>query len=854
MSYATGRDNQRSVRSKAGFVTAAALFYLSSAIETEAEPAASEQATTETPSPAPQPSAPTQQPATPSGATPSQPLPTVSVEANRARRPAAVRAAPGPRVTAPPPPPAQPVAGTGQASSTGAPALGPTPYQVTNTGIARLPVPILNMPQTVNVIPQAIIQEQNATTIEQALQYVPGITFSSGEGGQQGDGPIIRGFVARGDLFRDAIRDPGWYTRDAFSIDRIEVYKGPSAFAFGRGATGGAINYVTKLPTGENYLESTSTVATGNGYREVVDASGKNGNVSGRVVGLWQDINTPTRDNIWTKRWGIAPSTVYDFQQGTKATMSYIYQGEEGVSDYGFTYLPQPIVNAQTGRMTFPGYNGDGSPTKPFPAPRSNFYGIPGGPLGDITEVETHIITEKIEHEFDKDVKLINATRYIDNQRFARVTAPRSLGTATQTFGTAGAPTGILFPIDQMYVGRERRERETDNTYLINQTDLIGKFQTGIAEHQMAAGFEAAYETRHQDRRDLCLSTDPACRTSVISPNYGGAPTGGPIVNFLPIDTKATDIAAYVSDQVKITKYFELLGSMRFDRFSTTYSDPNQALVFNRNLERTDDLFSYRFGAVVHPTEKSTIYAAYGNSYNPSAELGTLVNASNAALAPEQTNTIEAGAKADVNDGKISLAGAVFRIEKINLRINNPFDNTVQVLDGIARVDGLEVGATGQVTAQWNVFTGYSYLESTILDTRDKAIQGKHLQNTPRHNFTMWTTYDLTPRWTVGGGAIYQSLGWATTMQHSPTCRSSGSSTPCQLQDRRQVDRAAQRLQPHRQALLRAIFRRQRRAGVGPLGVADLPDPLVRPAMPPGRPVVRAFPTTGRNAARRRAP
>jgi catecholate siderophore receptor len=756
-------------------MTAAALFYLSSAIDTEAEPAASDQDTPETPAPAPQPSAPQpsttdQQPAAqpaPSGGTSSQPLPTVSVEANRPRRPAVVQAAPAPRTTtAPPPAPAAPVAAAGQSSTSGAPALGPTPYQVTNTGIARLPVPILNMPQTVNVIPQAIIQEQNATTIEQALQYVPGITFSAGEGAQQGDGPIIRGFVARGDLFRDGIRDPGWYTRDAFSIDRIEVYKGPSAFAFGRGATGGAINYVTRLPTGANYLESTSTVATGNGYREVVDASGRKDNVSGRVVGLWQDVNTPTRDNIWTKRWGIAPSMTYDFQQGTKATLYYIYQGEEGVSDYGFTYLPQPTVNAQTGLMTGLGYFGNGSPTTPLPVPRTNFLGLAGGPLGDITETGTHIITQKIEHEFDKDVKLINATRYIDNERFARVTAPRNVGLANNTFPVAPAVWGppafpYNYPVDLLTYGRERRERETDNTYLINQTDLIGKFITGIAEHQMAAGFEASYETRHQDRRDLCDSVNPICRTSAFYPNPNSSPIASPIINFLPIDTNATDIAAYVSDQVKITKYFELLGSLRFDRFSTTYADPNQALVFNRNLERTDDLFSYRFGAVVHPTEKSTLYAAYGNSYNPSAELGTLASASSAALAPEQTRTIEVGAKADVNDGKISLASAVFRIEKTNLRINNPFDNTVQVLDGIARVDGIEVGATGQVTDRWSVFTGYSYLESIILDTRDKSILNKHLQNTPRHNFTMWTTYDITSRWTIGGGAIYQSLGWA---------------------------------------------------------------------------------------------
>jgi catecholate siderophore receptor len=781
MSGAAGRDFQR--RSKAGFITAAALFYLSSAVETEAEPAADEQTTTEqAPAPSPQQTTPApsaQQPPSDTPATSEQKserLPTVSVQANRSRAPSTVRATPAAAtpVAGPPPATGEP-AGSGQSSNANPP-LGATPYQVSNPGIARLPVPFLNMPQTVNVIPQAIIQEQSVSTVEQALQYIPGITFSAGEGGQQGDGPIIRGFVARGDLFRDGIRDPGWYVRDVFSIDRIEVYKGPSAFAFGRGATGGAINYVTKLPTGARYIESTSTLSTGNGYREMIDASGKTDNVSGRIQGVWQDVNTPTRDQIWTKRWGVAPSMVYDFQQGTKATLYYIYQGEQGVSDYGFTYLPQPSFNPQTGRQASPGYYGTGAPTPPLPIPRTNFLGLADGPLGDITETETHIITEKIEHEFDKDLKVSNATRYIDNERFARVTAPRNVGIADNNFpGRAAIPNvrdaspsfwapptfPFNYPVELLTYGRERRERETDNTYLVNQTDLVGKFITGIAEHQMSAGLEAAYETRHQDRRDICDSTNLACRTSAYYPNPFSSPTGGPIVNFLPIETRATDYAAYVSDQVKITKYFELLASLRYDLFGTDYSDPNQALVVNRNLSRTDNLFSYRFGAVIHPTEKSTIYAAYGNSYNPSAELGTLTNASVAALAPEQTRTIEAGAKADVLGGQLSLAGAVFRIEKINLRIVNPFDQNVSVLDGIARVDGIELGATGKVTDRWSVFTGYSYLESTILDTRDKSIAGRHLQNTPRNNFTMWTTYDLTSRWTIGGGAIYQSLGWA---------------------------------------------------------------------------------------------
>ena len=157
------------------------------------------------------------------------------------------------------------------------------------------------------------------------------------------------------------------------------------------------------------------------------------------------------------------------------------------------------------------------------------------------------------------------------------MTAPRNVGLANNNFpGRTGSPTtwdGTTFPfnypVDLLTYGRERRERETDNTYLINQTDLVGKFITGIAEHQMSAGLEAARETRHQDRRDLCDSTNLACRTNAYNPDPNSSPIGGAIINYLPIETKAVDYAAYVSDQVKITKYFELLASLRYDYFST---------------------------------------------------------------------------------------------------------------------------------------------------------------------------------------------------------------------------------------------------------------------------------------------
>ena len=103
-----------------------------------------------------------------------------------------------------------------------------------------MPIPILNTPQTVNVVPQQVIQDQNASDVKDALRNVAGITFRAGEGGNQGDTPYIRGFSAQSDIFRDGIRDPGWYTRDAVRHRPVEVYKGPSSLLFGRGSTGGA--------------------------------------------------------------------------------------------------------------------------------------------------------------------------------------------------------------------------------------------------------------------------------------------------------------------------------------------------------------------------------------------------------------------------------------------------------------------------------------------------------------------------------------------------------------------------------------------------------------------------------------
>lgn len=664
------------------------------------------------------------------------------------------------------------VSGQGQGG-----AAGETDYRATSTGISRVPTPLRDTPQTVNVVTEQVIRDQGARTMEDALRNVPGITFSAGEGGTQGDAPLIRGFSSRTDIFRDGIRDPGWYTRDIFATESIEVFKGPSAFAFGRGSTGGAINLTSKQATGAKFVEGTLTGYTPKGVRADLDASGQiNPNIDARIAAMWQDIDTPDRDNVWTKRWGVAPSMTVRLNEDARVKLNYIYQGEEGVPDYGHPYLPAPTISNSTGQLTNPGYYGDGRPTGPVPVKRSNFYGVAGGPLADRTTTETNILTGRFEYDITNQLKFSNTTRYFTNDRSTRPTAPRSLGRADNTLFSPLGPGDVNYPVGDMTIGRQHFWTETNNNLLVNQSEITGKIDTGAWQHTVVLGMEYDKENRFQRRAigmgntaNLCNPAALDCRTDLSNPvqtSYGGEFLGWN----LPQKTTADTYAWYASDSIKLNEYWDIMGAVRNDTFRVSYLDMTQA---NPYSERTDNMLSYRAGAVFHPTKYSSIYGAYGVSYNPSAEAGTLSNNPNATngvlLAPEKNKTWEVGAKVDVIEERLTLSGAYFNIEKTNLRIpTDPADTTLPlILQGLAVSKGVEFGLVGRITDKWQMTAGYVYNETEIVRTTNLGEIGKRLPNTPLNSFTLWTTYDVTNQWTVGGGAQWQSEAFVNTTNTS---------------------------------------------------------------------------------------
>lgn len=600
-------------------------------------------------------------------------------------------------------------------------------YQETQSSVARSPVPLLNTAQSVTVIPQQVLREQNSTSMQEALRNVAGITFRAGEGGNGGDNPYIRGFNSRNDIFRDGVRDPGWYTRDTFATQQIEVLKGPSSFLFGRGSTGGVINATTKVAQKRTFVESEVIAQAPGGLRATLDANGQlNENVAARIVVMGQDLPKAGREMVENQRWGVAPSVRVNLNDSTRATASYIYQHTNQVPDYGI-----PFVGAAPGTTTR------------FPAavPRSNFYGILGNTSPDVETNDAHIATLKIEHDINAQWKITNTTRYADITRFLRVNQPP---------GAAAVNPNAL----NVNLNRNRWQLGVSNTLAANQTDVVGKFETWGWQHTLATGIEFSKEERSQLRQTIA-GVNPGT-VNLLNPDpypiYGGTP----VAPGLPTLSNGQSAAIYAADQIKLNRWFEVLGGVRYENYKATSGV--QPTLFSR----TDDMWSWRVGGIFHPTENSSLYVMHGTSFNPSAEFLTL-SAANANLAPENNETTEIGAKADVLGGRLSLAAAVFRTEKTNMRVPNPDNTTVNILGGVARVEGFEVSAQGRLTDKWEIMASYTNLKSEIVSTTTAAQLGKELIQTPNNAFSLWTTYAITSQLTVGGGAYYVDSTWGDT-------------------------------------------------------------------------------------------
>jgi catecholate siderophore receptor len=195
-------------------------------------------------------------------------------------------------------------------------------------------------------------------------------------------------------------------------------------------------------------------------------------------------------------------------------------------------------------------------------------------------------------------------------------------------------------------------------------------------------------------------------------------------------------------------------GGIRWDRFALDYRTVDAAAQ-EALLARVDRMMSWRSGAVYKPRSNGSIYIGVGTSLNPATE-GLSLNAATAALDPEKSRSVEAGSKWDLFGNRLGITGAVFNTIKTNARTPgiNPGDPPT-VLAGRQSVSGVEFGVNGQLTTAWQLFGGYTFMDSEITSSNTPAEVGRAFGNTPNHSLSLWTVYRLPCNIDVGAGAQY---------------------------------------------------------------------------------------------------
>lgn len=619
----------------------------------------------------------------------------------------------------------------------------PSDMQVKRSPSYKFTAPLLDTPRSVTVIPEQLIKEKNVTSFADALRSVPGITFLGGDAAANpsADRPVIRGFESRNAIFVDGMRDSGLQNRETFAVEQISVIKGPDSVYAGRGSVGGSIDIVTKTPQNDNFINSSIGFGTDGYKRATVDANHKiNDTTAVRLNVMGHDANQAGRNDVYNKRWGVAPSIVFGLDTPTTVTVSYYHMNTYDMPDFSVPFRA--------------------SGGTPVPTSRGQFFGLN---TRDYRYGQTDTGEVRIEHKINDDWKLKNTTTFGRSTLDYVATNPQIL---------ASNPTMLSL---------QAKSGKYALNGFANQTEVTGSASLFGMKHTMTAGVEFSHE---QARYEGYLVSDsagnnirsggPCSVAGNCTPLAGGWNPNMPWTGSLVLNgdkgfpgpttnTRTDTVSAYIFDTVRLSERWQFNTGLRFDRYDTTGKQAGVA-----DLSNTSNLFSYQFGLVFKPVTNVSLYASYGTSSNPPGSNSGLgggtdqITATNQDLAPERARNIEIGAKWDVLQDQLSLTSALFQTEKTNARVSDGLGHTVNA--GKQRVRGVELGFAGNLTPKWHVFGGYSYLNAITTDAGpgSPGASGLPMVMVPKHNFTLWTSYDVMPKLTLGAGATVMSQTYAS--------------------------------------------------------------------------------------------
>ena len=641
-------------------------------------------------------------------------------------------------------------------------------YKADASANTKFTAPLVDTPQTVQVIKEQIVREQGATTLTEALRNTPGVsTFFLGENGNTntGDAVFMRGFDSSSSIFVDGIRDLGSVSRDMFNIEQVEVVKGPSGTDVGRTSPTGYINLITKKPSMQDSFSGSLGFGSASYKRGNIDwnksLSGENGiGAAFRLNAVTQDSGVAGRDVVNNRHTSIAPSLAFGLNSPTRVFLDYVHVEQRNRPDGGVPTIGLPGFSSPAANRAFL--------STAARVDSSNFYGT----TSDFDNVTADLFTARIEHDLTSDVTLRNVTRYGKTSQDYMLTA--FMGTSANIVTPNPAN-----PAGWTLARSTPTNKDQVNKIFANQTSVSAKFDTGSFGHSLNAGVELMRE-----EQDSAGYFGPAATANGVLVGNGAWPAAN-LYNPNPnvtgysriangADSKGTTdtVGVYVFDTIKLNKQWSVTGGLRLDHYSTDYlagtrstATTNPVLpvgtLVSSSLSTSDNLVTGKLGVVYKPADNGSVYAAYGTAAQPPGganfALSTSANsAANTNYQPQKAKTTEVGTKWDLFDNRLALTAALYRTEVSNEVVQDPTNLAVYYQTGKKRVQGIELGVAGAITDNWGVSAGFTTMNATVLSGPAVATDGtRALVYTPDKAFTSWTTYRLPFGLTIGGGARY---------------------------------------------------------------------------------------------------
>jgi iron complex outermembrane recepter protein len=572
--------------------------------------------------------------------------------------------------------------------------------QEATTG-TRTDTPVRDIPQSIQVIPQQIIRDQQVVKLEEALTNVSGLIYGGTDTATE-TRFSIRGFD-NAPILIDGFKQytyPG--VPEVANLERVEVLKGPASILYGEIQPGGVINAVTKKPLSKPFYEVEFQAGNNGFLRPRIDFSAPlttDGKVRYRLNALYQNSNSFRNFDENIERVFVAPVVTAKIGDNTDLTLDLQYSNSEQPYDSGTLAIGNRVINI----------------------PRNRIIGEPD----DSIQRDLFNIGYTLEHRFNNNWKINNAFRYRKSGIYSeKLTIPTFFDEAT----------GLL--------SRVYAFDDFDAEDYSLQTNIVGKFATGSIQHTLLFGVDY----NHSNSNSFATATffTPS-EINVFDPVYRTVPRGNIKEALVILDGKAQSdrIGVYLQDQIALSDTLKVLAGLRYDTVKqTTLNEPVIFTPDGNDITQDDSAWTPRFGIVYQPIKEVSLYASYSKSFNPSAS-GS-ISSNGEPLKPEQGKGYEVGVKTELLNEKLSATLAYFDVTKQNVATPDPnFPGLGFVIAaGEQRSQGVELDVSGQISPGWNIIASYAYTDAEI--TKDNAYAiGNKLVGIPRHSASLWTTYEF---------------------------------------------------------------------------------------------------------------